>query len=217
MEHVRHACVSGFASAARLSFGLRRLETIMTFDEIDPGLYGAWGEGGYCGRALPPPAGQAPVRPIRHAARDLARELTLEIKSAEVFADGAGLRSLLNEATEELKEQLRLFQRLRIEAARMLDAPDGDQKLARADLKAATDAIALIVRTLDKTDELQRKIDDAGEAERARHVDDDTLANLCESLNRHIADRAEQLARDLAAHEPGGVATQDRPPDDAPG
>jgi hypothetical protein len=195
-----------------------RLEIIMTFEDIDPGLYGAWGQGGYCGRVLPPPSTSAPesgrqmrARPMAH---DRARELALEIKSAEALAAGADLRSLLNEATEELKEQLHLFQRLRREAANLLDEPDGDQKLARADLKAATDAIALIVRTLDKTDELQRKIDDAGEADRARHVDDATLNRICEDLNRHVADRAEALARDRLA---GGPVPPEPPPDDAPG
>ena len=183
----------------------------MTFEDLDPGLYGAWGEGGYCGRAALPPIGQ-PARQMQHVARDLARELALEIKSAE--AVGMDLRGLLNEATEELKEQLHLFQRLRRQAADMLDDPEGDQKLARADLKAATDAISLIVRTLDKTDELQRKIDDAGEADRARHVDDETLDRLCESLNRHIADRADALARARAAD---GSDAEERPPDDAPG
>lgn len=185
----------------------------MTFEDLDPGLYGAWGEGGYCGRAAPPPIGQ-PARQMQHVARDVARELALEIKSAEAVAVGMDLRGLLNEATEELKEQLHLFQRLRRQAADMLDDPEGDQKLARADLKAATDAISLIVRTLDKTDELQRKIDDAGEADRARHVDDETLDRLCESLNRHIADRADALARARASHYP---AAEERPPDDAPG
>ncbi len=186
----------------------------MTFDDIDPGLYGAWGEGGYCGGAAATAMSPAPDRRTRHVTYDLAQELALEIKSAEALAAGADLRSLLNEATEELKEQLRLFQRLRREAANLLDDPDGDHKLARADLKAATDAISLIVRTLDKTDELQRKIDDAGEADRARHVDDETLDRLCESLNRHIADRADALARSRAAE---GSDAEDRPPDDAPG
>ena len=184
----------------------------MTFDDIDPGLYGAWGEGGYCGGPAATAMSPAPV-PDRRTRR-VAYELALEIKSAEALAAGADLRLLLNEATEELKEQLRLFQRLRREAAERLDDPDGDHKLARADLKAATDALSLIVRTLDKTDELQRKIDDAGEADRARHVDDETLDRVCESLNRHIADRAGQLAREQAA---AGVVREERPPDDAPG
>ena len=188
----------------------------MTFEEIDPGLYGAWGEGGYCGASAQPgsPAPD-PGRKTRHMAGKLAQELALEIKSADAMAAGADLRSLLNEATAELKEQLRLFRRLRREAADALDDPDGDHKLARADLKAATDAISLIVRTLDKTDELQRKIDDAGEADRARHVDDETLANLCESLNRHVAERAEALARERAVREPS--TGEERPRDDAPG
>ncbi|HWU62327.1 MAG TPA: hypothetical protein VN112_09930 [Ensifer sp.] len=188
----------------------------MTFEEIDPGLYGAWGEGGYCGGS-PPPRSPAPEpeRRAQHLAHELALELALEIKSAEALAAGSGLRSLLNEATEELKEQLRLFQRLRRQAADLLDDPDGDQKLARADLKAATDAISLIVRTLDKTDELQRKIDDGSEADRARHVDDETLDRLCKNLNRHVVERAEALARELATREP--AAGEERPPDDAPG
>lgn len=185
----------------------------MTFEDLDPSLYGAWGDDGYCGNALPDrPA--APDAAYDGRARRTAKALALEVKSAEALAAGADLRQLLNEATEELKQQLRLFQRLRREAAERLDDPDGDHKLARADLKAAADAISLIVRTLDKTDELQRKIDDASEADRARHVDDETLSNLCESLNRHIADRAVALARD---RHPGEPVPAMPPPDDAPG
>lgn len=208
-----------FPSLSRLLrdtiLGSFRLETIMTFEEIDPDLYGAWGEGGYCGGSPPPrPLAPEPDHRARHLAHELALELALEIKSAEALAAGSGLRSLMNEVTEELKEQLHLFQRLRRQAADTLDDPDGDHKLARADLKAATDAISLIVRTLDKTDELQRKIDDAGEADRARHVDDETLDRLCENLNRHIVERAEALARSRIAD---GSTPEERPPDDAPG
>lgn len=186
----------------------------MTFDDIDPGLYGAWDDGGYRGGAAPRMGSEAPdPRAARRSVR-LARTLALEIKSAEALAEGADLRQLLNEATEELKEQLRLFQRLRREAVVRLDDPDGDHKLARADLKAATDAISLIVRTLDKTDELQRKIDDASEADRARHVDDEALSGLCDSLNRHIAERAVALAGE---HRSGEPVPREPPPDDAPG
>lgn len=68
-------------------------------------------------------------------------------------------RLLLNEMTDEMRDQFSTFRSLRRTAERLLS--DGDetaQKLARADVKAATDAMGLIVRTLEKVDALQRQL-----------------------------------------------------------
>ena len=79
----------------------------------------------------------------------------------EVKAAGAGdLVTLLNEFTTEMRAQFELFRRLRAGAESLIDGADeGLAKLARADIKAATDAIALIVRTLEKIDALLRQLE----------------------------------------------------------
>lgn len=79
----------------------------------------------------------------------------------EVKAAGAGdLERLLQEFTAEMRAQFDLFRRLRAGAESLIDGADeGLAKLARADIKAATDAIALIVRTLEKIDALLRQLE----------------------------------------------------------
>ncbi|THV14227.1 hypothetical protein [Rhizobium rhizophilum] len=79
----------------------------------------------------------------------------------EVKAAGAGeLELLLFEFTTEMRAQFDLFRRLRAGAESLLDGADeGLAKQARADIKAATDAIALIVRTLEKSDALLRQLE----------------------------------------------------------
>ena len=85
-----------------------------------------------------------------------ARPDVIEIKAA-----GAGeLETLLCEFTAEMRAQFDLFRRLRAGAESLLDGADeGLAKQARADIKAATDAIALIVRTLEKIDTLLRQLE----------------------------------------------------------
>ncbi|WP_377275713.1 hypothetical protein [Rhizobium sp. R86522] len=79
----------------------------------------------------------------------------------EVKAAGAGdLVTLLTEFTTEMRAQFELFRRLRAGAEILIDGADEAlAKLARADIKAATDAIALIVRTLEKIDALLRQME----------------------------------------------------------
>ncbi|MCJ8240293.1 hypothetical protein [Peteryoungia algae] len=79
----------------------------------------------------------------------------------EVKAAGAGdLETLLSEFTTEMRAQFDLFRRLRAGAESLLDGADeGLAKQARADIKAATDAMALIVRTLEKIDTLLRQLE----------------------------------------------------------
>jgi hypothetical protein len=79
----------------------------------------------------------------------------------EVKAAGAGdLETLLSEFTSEMRAQFDLFRRLRAGAESLLDGADeGLAKQARADIKAATDAMALIVRTLEKIDALLRQLE----------------------------------------------------------
>lgn len=79
----------------------------------------------------------------------------------EVKAAGPGdLVVLLNEFTSEMRAQFDLFRRLRAGAESLIDGADEAlAKQARADIKAATDAIALIVRTLEKIDALLRQLE----------------------------------------------------------
>ena len=79
----------------------------------------------------------------------------------EVKAAGAGdLVTLLTEFTTEMRAQFELFRRLRAGAESLIDGADEAlAKQARADIKAATDAIALIVRTLEKIDALLRQME----------------------------------------------------------
>ncbi|MDE1159326.1 MAG: hypothetical protein PW791_13860 [Neorhizobium sp.] len=68
-------------------------------------------------------------------------------------------RLLLNDMTVEMRAQFSTFRSLRQAAERLLaDGDETAQKLARADVKAATDAMSLIVRTLEKIDTLQRQL-----------------------------------------------------------
>lgn len=173
----------------------------MDGETFDAGLFGLWGQDGYCGTPEPEADdGRA------------AAAVFLELKSAEAAA-GADLREILNGVTLELKAQMAVFTGLRRQAEAALDDDASDQKQARADLKAANDAISLIVRTLDKTDELQRKINDAREAAEERALDEARLDALCNDLNRHI----EARIAEMAAGDGGGGAAGEPPRDDAPG
>jgi hypothetical protein len=88
----------------------------------------------------------------------------IEVKAA---GGGSEFERLLGDFTTEMRAQFDLFRRLRESAESLLDGADEAQaKLARADVKAATDAIALIVRTLEKVDALLRQLErDRMEAE----------------------------------------------------
>jgi hypothetical protein len=186
----------------------------MNADDFDPGLFGAWGRDGYCGSAAPAPSESLPAEssPVRDKT---VHALMLEVKSAETAASGADLGDMLNRVTEELKEQLVLFSNMRSAAQKALDDPDADQKLARADLKASSDAISVTVRTLEKIDELQRRIIDAREDMAERTISDVELDALSHRLDAHIESRAQELA----AHHIGvaGAEKNPRRPDDAPG
>ncbi|WP_244447949.1 hypothetical protein [Neorhizobium vignae] len=121
------------------------------FETFDPALFGLWTEAPVYGDGL---------AMEDTALADTVRGVLLEIKSAEgAFSPGEELRRLLNEMTVEMRDQFSTFRRMRTSAEAALETgDDAAQKLARADVKAATDAMSLIVRTLEKVDSLQRQL-----------------------------------------------------------
>lgn len=95
----------------------------------------------------------------------------LALFEVKALSGSEGFEGLLAGFMTEMRAQFELFRRLREGAERLLAlSADGTDeaaaKLARADIKAATDAIALIVRTLEKIDALMRQLArDRAEAE----------------------------------------------------
>ena len=142
-----------------------------------------------------------------------------EIK-AEALPDGADLRLLLNDMTMEMRGQFDAFRLLR-EASRPLDADEDDPggKLARADLKSATDAMSLIVRTLEKIDTLQRQIarDRRDEADRNAEPQgyDDAKRHFLDLIERRAEERArilfEAWLHERAAASDGAAAANAPP------
>lgn len=93
----------------------------------------------------------------------------LEYKSADFAALNGHYADLLNDLTREMRAQFEQFRILREGAeALMRGEDDAAAKLARADLKAASDAMSVIVRTLEKIDALQRQLVRDREAEQER-------------------------------------------------
>ena len=83
----------------------------------------------------------------------------LEVKSGDALSPLDRLAALLDDLTGEMRAQFELFRKLRATAEGLIEGADeAVAKAARADAKAATDAIALIVRTLEKIDSLQRQL-----------------------------------------------------------
>lgn len=72
----------------------------------------------------------------------------------------AYMAELMRRMKAELESQFALFSTAREQAERRLgqDLPEAELKLCRADLKAAVDALSVIVRTLEKVDEMERRI-----------------------------------------------------------
>lgn len=175
------------------------------FQNVDLGLFGLWRE-------------DVPLM-------NLARGVVLEVKSAEArqteVQAASDMRPILNEATLELKRQFETFRDLRVSAETMLsDGDDAAQKLARADIKAAIDAMSLIVRTLEKIDTLQRQFARDRQAEAERVADEGGYQEALLEVDRLIDERADERYRErcraagLDPDEPGSAAGDGaRPPD----
>ncbi len=125
----------------------------------------------------------------------------LETKAADEAAL-SGMAGLLADVKAELSAQFQTFAALRDEASRRSqpDLPEAEAKLVKADLKAAVDALNIIVRTLEKVDQLARQIA-ADRAELALSPDNRAAHDaLLERVNMLIAARVEEaLMARLAA------------------
>jgi hypothetical protein len=157
-------------------------------ETFDPALFGSW----------PPLLGHLAMRE-RNAMDDLGGTecFFLETKTAE--APQEALRILMNDMTQEMRDQFDYFRKLRTAAEEMTggDGDDAAAKLARADVKAATDAMSLIVRTLEKVDSLQRQLSRDRDLEAERNADrpgyEHAKAKLLELIEQKANERAEAI------------------------
>jgi hypothetical protein len=174
----------------RFSFVELPMSGIETFD---PALFAPWPEApAYDGLRQ---GGGGDAGWSEEEFRRRSATLPLETKSAEAPLED--LRILLNEMMREMREQFDHFRRLRA-AADLLCAADADEaaaKLARADVKAATEGMSLIVRTLEKVDALQRQLARDRELEAERNAD----ALGYEEKKRRLLDLIEQRANERVA------------------
>lgn len=187
---------------------------------FDPALFGAWPS--------------APAYEERDAADGwsagkvrLQAQRVLETKSIEPPREE--LRHLLNDMTREMREQFDYFRKLRGAADALCDAgaDEAAGKLARADVKAATDAMSLIVRTLERVDSLQRQLARDRELEAERRAQTPAYEDARARFLRQIETRASEIARllfeewkrggtagsvadgEVEAAEPGGAPGRD--------
>jgi hypothetical protein len=167
-----------------------RISDMDDLETFDPALFGIWERA---------PTYGEPMVMDDAALRRKVRSVPLETKSAErVFDPAEELRRLLNEMTVEMRDQFATFRALRASAEKALvDGDEAAQKLARADVKAATDAMSLIVRTLEKVDGLQRQLARDREAEAERTADNEGYEAAKARFMRMIHDRAHEEAVDL--------------------
>jgi hypothetical protein len=156
------------------------------FDRFDPGIFGIW-------RTAAVYDGGVAMEDEALAEQVLA---VLEVKSADAIASpGEQLRQILNEMTVEMRAQFVTFRLMRESAAKALsDGDEAAQKLARADVKAATDAMSLIVRTLEKVDSLQRQLARDREIEAERAADEGGYEEAKARFVQMIEDRANEKA-----------------------
>ncbi|WLP54519.1 hypothetical protein [Agrobacterium fabrum] len=146
----------------------------------DPALYGAWPETpAYVGDDMPEAAPEIKSRADRRAAEDAARN--------------GSLRQLLNELTEEMRQQFSMYRNMREagEAGLLPDADDAQAKQARADVKIATDQLSLVARTLERIDALQRVL---AQERQALMGEDETNTEDYEAAVAHFLSRIDELA-----------------------
>lgn len=108
------------------------------------------------------------------------------------------MRLLLNDLTAEMRAQFTFFKRLRMRAVKR--GNQNDDADVRAEVKAATDAIALIIRTLEKADELQRRLAASRKDEEERQLNFRDYDNA----KAHFLDLIEKRAEELAERKLAG-------------
>lgn len=153
---------------------------MMSSHNCDPALYGVWPERpAYGGEGMPDTKLETKSRIDRLAAEDAARN--------------GELRQMLNELTVEMRDQFYMYRNLRqaSETALLAAAEDAQGKQARADVKAATDQLSVVVRTLERIDVLQRLL---AEERAALAGDDDTDTQDYEAAVAHFLKRIDELA-----------------------
>ena len=127
--------------------------------------------------------------------------LPLETKGLAEDGGRESLEPLLVDLAREMRDQFQLFRRLRQSAGAFLNGADDEDvqeaaaRQARADAKAATDAISLIVRTLEKLDQLLRQM----ARDRADALTDGPKEEDREALRAAVETLIEARARDLSA------------------
>lgn len=164
--------------------------------DFDPALAGFW------------PVGRAAT--YDPGLEEEVRAVMLETKSGPSPVEE--MQGLLNAMTAELRAQFAMFQKIRIQAEARLGGEEGEAKAARADAKSAVDALALITRTMEKIDGLQRGLADALARQAEENFDDAAYEALVADIHRRIAERAEERARLLLAEWTGAAAPDTGPP-----
>ena len=116
-----------------------------------------------------------------------------DVIEVKAVGGGSDLERLLSDFTSEMRSQFDLFRRLRAGAESLIDGADeGLAKQARGDIKAATDAMALIVRTLEKIDALLRQLERDRQDAEERALDARDPEVLRAEVEALIAARVEQ-------------------------
>jgi hypothetical protein len=172
--------------------------------DFDPALAVLW------------PPGQARLAPYGTGSEldlDAAVEAVwLETKAAAEPSPAEQTQALLNEMTTELKAQFEVFRKIRADAeAKLAGGDESEQKLAKADVKAAIDALSLITRTIEKVDSLQRSLAHDRELAFEQEFDEAAYEQLLAETERAIERRVNER---LAALR---LAGSDPPPVDAGG
>lgn len=171
--------------------------------EFDPALAGLWPVGrppGY-GEGLDPGFAEA------------VRAVMLETKSEPAGPSAVEeMQGLLNDMTAELRRQFAMFQKIRERADAVIGGEDAEAKVAKADAKSAVDALALIVRTIEKIDAMQRGLADVLAREAEEDFDDAAYQRLLDDIERKISERAEERARRLMEEWTASAADGTGPP-----
>ena len=167
--------------------------------EFDLALAGLWPVGIQAGYAADCPELEAEVRAVM-----------LETKSE--MSPVAEMQSLLNDMTTELRAQFAIFRTIRERAEPGIEGDEAEAKVAKADAKAAVDSMALIARTLEKIDAMQRGLADALARQAEENFDDAAYRALLDDIDRKISERAEERAKVLMEQWTAGAADGTGPP-----